>query len=108
MPSQARRITRTVLPHVVIPAPLHEITGACSGRSGERRQPGFAGEGSGYSVKRGEAVGGSGVEVAADAAPAGEGGLGVPVAGDGLVPLGGLGALLGDVVRPLHGGLAGK
>jgi hypothetical protein len=49
-----------------------------------------------------------GVEVAAVAAPAGGGCLGVPVPGDGLVPLGGLGALLGDVVRALHGGSAGE
>ena len=51
---------------------------------------------------------GGGVEVAADAAPPGEGALVVPVPGDGLVPLGGLGAALGDVVRPLDGGLAGE
>jgi hypothetical protein len=44
-------------------------------------------------------VGGGGVEVAANPAPAGKGGEGVPVAGDGLVPLGGLGPALGDVVR---------
>ncbi len=48
-------------------------------------------------VERGDVVGGGGVEVAADAAPAGEGGEGVPVAGDGLVPLGGLGASFGDI-----------
>ena len=41
-------------------------------------------------------------------APAGEGGQGVPVAGDGLVALGGLGAALGDVVRPVHGEVAGE
>ena len=52
----------------------------------------------------GDAVGGGGVEVAAVAAPAGEGCLGLPVPGDGLVLLGGLGVLPGDVVRPLHGG----
>ena len=46
---------------------------------------------------------GGGVEVAAGAAPPGEGSLVVPVSGDGLVPLGGLGALLGDVVRPSRG-----
>jgi hypothetical protein len=44
-------------------------------------------------------VGGGGVEVAADAAPAGEGVLGVPVPGDGLVPLSGFGAAFADVVR---------
>lgn len=43
-----------------------------------------------------------------DAAPAGQGGLGVPVAGDGLVPLGGLGALLADVIGLVHGGLTGE
>ena len=36
-------------------------------------------------------MGGGAVEVASYAAPAGEGGEGVPVAGDGLVPLCGLG-----------------
>ena len=41
-----------------------------------------------------EAVGGGGVEVAADPAPAGEGAQVVPVAGDGLVALCGLGAPL--------------
>ena len=49
-------------------------------------------EGGGDGVECGEAVVGGGVEVAADAAPAGEGAVGVPVAGDGLVPFGGLGA----------------
>jgi hypothetical protein len=78
------------------------------GRDGVWRQPWLAGEGGGDGVEGGDAVGGGGVEVAADAAPAGEGCLGVPVPGDGLVPFGGLGALLGDVVRPLDGGLAGE
>ena len=32
----------------------------------------------------------------------------VPVAGDGLVALGGFGAALGDVVRPVHGEVAGE
>src|SRR5579863_770068 len=32
----------------------------------------------------------------------------VPVAGDGLVALGGLGAALGDVGRPVHGEVAGE
>ena len=53
-------------------------------------------------------VGGGGVEVAADAAPAGEGCLGVPVPGDGLVPFGGFCAAFGDVIRPFHGGVAGE
>jgi hypothetical protein len=44
-------------------------------------------------------VGGGGVEVAADPAPAGEGDQGMPVAGDGLVALGGFGAALSSVVR---------
>jgi hypothetical protein len=59
-------------------------------------------------VDGGDAAGGGGVQVGAVAAPAGEGRLGVPVPGDGLVPLGGLGALLADVVRPLDGGFAGE
>lgn len=72
------------------------------------RQPWRAGEGGGDGVEGADAAGGGGVEVAAVAAPAGVGCLGVPVPGDGLVPLGGLGALLGDVVRALHGGSAGE
>ena len=56
----------------------------------------------------GDAVGGGGVQVAPDAAPAGEGGERVPVAGDGLVALGGFRAALGDVVRPVHGEVAGE
>ena len=59
-------------------------------------------------VECGDAVGGGGVEVAADPAPAGEGGQGMPVAGDGLVPLGGFGAALADIVRPAHGEIAGE
>ena len=51
---------------------------------------------------------GGGVEIAADAAPAGEGPVGVPVAGDGLVPLGGFDGLLGAVIRPVHGELGGE
>jgi hypothetical protein len=70
------------------------------------RQPWRAGEGGGDGVEGDDAVGGGGVELAAVAAPAGSGFLGVPVPGDGLVPLGGLGALLEDVVRALHGGSA--
>ena len=66
---------------------------------GERREPGFAGQGGADGVEDGEPVGGGGVEVAANPAPAGEGGLGVPVPGDGLVPLSGFGSLFGDVVR---------
>jgi hypothetical protein len=73
---------------------------------GERREPGFAGHGGADGVQGGEPVSGGGVEVAANLAPAGEGGLGVPVPGHGLVPFGGFGALLGDVVRPLDGGVA--
>ena len=53
-------------------------------------------------------MGGGGVEVAAQAAPAGERGEAVPVAGDGLVALGGLGAALADVVCPAHGEFAGE
>src|SRR5262249_2882760 len=59
-------------------------------------------------VDRGDAVGHGAVEVAPDAAPAGEGGQGVPVAGDGLVALGGLGAPLRDVVRPVRAEVAGE
>ena len=53
-------------------------------------------------------MGGSRIEVAADAAPPGEGGQGMPVAGDGLVALGGFGAALGDVGRPVRGEVAGE
>jgi hypothetical protein len=83
--------------------------GADSGFGRERgqRQPRLAGEGGGDGIKGCDAMGGGGVEVAADAAPPGEGALVVPVSGDGLVPLGGLGAALGDVVGPFDGGLAG-
>ena len=51
-----------------------------SSRVRERRQPGLSGDGVADGVECGDAVGGGGVEVAADAAPAGEGGEGVPVA----------------------------
>ena len=53
-------------------------------------------------------MGGGGVEVAADPAPAGEGVLGVPVSGDSLVALSGFCAALADVICPLGGGLAGE
>jgi hypothetical protein len=53
-------------------------------------------------------VGGGGVQVAPDTAPAGEGGEGVPVAGDCLVALGGFRAALRDIVRPVHGEVAGE
>ena len=75
---------------------------------GERREPGLACEGDADGVEGGEPVGGGGVKVAADPAPPGEGGLGMPVPGHGLVPLSGFGSLFGDVVRPLDRGLAGE
>ena len=50
----------------------------------------------------------AGIEVAADAAPAGEGRKGVPVPGDGLVALGAFRAALGDIVRPVHGEITGE
>ena len=53
-------------------------------------------------------MGGGGVEVASDAAPAGEGGERMPVAGDGLVALGGFRAAFGDVGCPVHGEVAGE
>ena len=53
-------------------------------------------------------MGGGGVEVAAEPAPAGERGQGVPVAGDGLVAPGGFCAALADVVRPVHVEVAGE
>ena len=53
-------------------------------------------------------MGGGGVEIASDAAPPGEGGERMPLAGDGLVALGGFGAALGDVGRPVHGEIAGE
>ena len=62
-------------------------------------------EGAGDGVECCQAVAGGGIEVAADAAPAGEGAGGVPVSGDGLVPLGGFDGLLGAVVRPVDGEL---
>jgi hypothetical protein len=46
------------------------------GRDGVERRPWRAGEGGGDGVEGGDAVGGGGVEVAAVAAPAGEGCLG--------------------------------
>jgi hypothetical protein len=49
-----------------------------------------------------------GVEVAADAAPADEGALGVPVSGDGLVPFRAFDGPLGAVAGPLDGELAGE
>ena len=49
-----------------------------------------------------------GVEVAADAAPAGERALGVPVPGDGLVPFRAFDGPLGAVAGPLDGELAGE
>lgn len=51
---------------------------------------------------------GDGIEVAANAVPAGQGRRGVPVPGDGLMPFGGLDGLFGAVVRPLDAGLAGE
>jgi hypothetical protein len=88
---------------VSIPGHTRAAVSGC-GRDGVERRPWRAREGGGDGVEGGDAVGGGGVEVAAVAAPAGEGCLGLPVPGDGLVLLGGLGVLLGDVVRPLHGG----
>jgi hypothetical protein len=49
-----------------------------------------------------------GVEVAADAAPAGERALGVPVPGDGLVAFRAFDGPLGAVCGPLDGELAGE
>src|SRR5271166_6264961 len=68
----------------------------------EGREPGVAFEGQGDGVEGGQAVGEGGIKIAADPAPALQGGVGLPVAGDRLVPFGGLGSLLGDVVRPVH------
>ena len=48
------------------------------------------------------------VEVAAQAAPAAEGGQGMPVAGDGLVPLRGFRSAFRDVIRPAHGEDSGE
>ena len=48
------------------------------------------------------------VKVAAQAAPAGEGGQGMPVAGDCLMPFRGFRAAFGDIVRPAHGEVAGE
>ena len=74
---------------------------SCASRCGVSR------EGVADSVECGDAVGGR-IQVAADAAPAGEGGEGVPVARDGLVAFRGFRAALGDVVRPVHGEVAGE
>src|SRR5262245_23370370 len=73
-----------------------------------RGSQGVGGEGSGDGVEGGQAVAGGGVEIGADAAPAGEGAVGVPVSGDCLVPFGGLDGLLGAVVRPVDGELGGE
>ncbi len=51
---------------------------------------------------------GGGVEVAPDAAPAGERGEGMPVARDGLMALGCFRAALGHIIRPAHGEVAGE
>ena len=59
-------------------------------------------------VEGAQAVVLGGVEVAADAAPAGEGALGVPVSGDGLVPFGAFDGPLGAVAGPLDGEFAGE
>ena len=59
-------------------------------------------------VECGDAVGGGGVEVTAQPAPACERGEAVPVAGDGLVALGGLGAALAETLFvQLHGEIRG-
>ena len=65
--------------------------------------PGFPGDGAADGVECGDAVGGGGVEVAAQAAPAGEGGQGMPVAGHGLVAFRGFRSALRDVIRPADG-----
>ena len=53
-------------------------------------------------------MGGGGAEVTADAAPPGEGGQGMPVAGDGLVAFRGFRAALGHVIRPADGEDSGE
>ncbi len=76
------------------------VLGSCEQvAGGERREPGLACEGGADGVEGCDAVGGGGVEVAADPAPAGEGVLGVPVSGDGLVAFDGFCAALTDVVQ---------
>jgi hypothetical protein len=65
-------------------------------------------EGSGDDVESCQSVVSGGIEVAANAAPAGQGLRGVPVPGDSLMPFRGLDGLLGAVVRPLDAGLAGE
>ena len=82
---------------------FHAASRSPAGSGGSQ---GLPDEGGTDGVQGGEPVGDGGVEVAANPAPAGEGGLGMPVPGDGLVPLSGFGSLFGDVVRPLDGGVA--
>ena len=59
-------------------------------------------------VECGDAVGGGGVEVAAQAAPAAEGGQGMPVTGHCLVPFRGFRSALRDVICPAHGEVSGE
>src|SRR3954452_17553533 len=61
----------------------------------------MAGEGAGDGVEGGEAVVAGGCEVGVDQAPAVEGVVGLPVAGDGLVSFGGFDAAFGGVGGPV-------
>jgi hypothetical protein len=73
--------------------------GSGFGLAGWCGELGVSVEGSGYGVKSCQSVVSGGIEVAANAAPAGEGSRGVPVPGDGLMPFGGLDGLFGAVVQ---------
>jgi hypothetical protein len=75
-----------VLPDVIVPG--RRRSGSCGEGGAGSWQPGLACQRGADGVDRGESVTGSRFEVAADAAPAGERALGVPVPGDGLVPFG--------------------
>src|SRR5262249_31452694 len=90
------------------PGQLTPLGALASADGGEWREPGVCRDGAAGGGGGGDGVGGGPGEVAAYCAPAGERGEGMPVARDGLVPLSGLGALLGDVVRPVHGEVAGE
>jgi hypothetical protein len=71
-------------------------------------EPGVAGEGAVDGVDGANAVAVGAEEVGADAAVSGEGGEGVPVAGDGLMSFGAFEGLLRGVVCPGYGEVSGE
>src|SRR6266487_5734057 len=69
---------------------------------------GVSGQGTGDGVQDGEAVVAGRGEVGLDQAPSVEGLVGLPVAGDGLMSLGGFDAAFGGVGGPVHGEVGGE